>query len=123
MHIAEGVLSAPVLLTGAVVAAGGTSIGLKKIDYDRIMTVALLAAAFFVASLVHIPIGPASGHLLLNGLMGVILGWGAFPAILVGLFLQALLFQFGVDLCRRGDVKLRLLLLRAAASRYCWPVC
>ncbi len=27
--------------------------------------------------------------------MGLLLGWPAFPAILVGLFLQALLFQFG----------------------------
>ncbi len=95
MHIAEGVLTAPVLLSGAAIAAAGTAVGLQKIDYDRIMTVAILAAAFFVATLVHVPIGPASGHLVLNGLMGVLLGWAAFPAILVGLLLQALLFQFG----------------------------
>lgn len=31
MHIAEGVLSAPVLITGAVVAAAGVAYGLKKI--------------------------------------------------------------------------------------------
>ncbi|WP_305113614.1 energy-coupling factor ABC transporter permease [Parasutterella excrementihominis] len=30
MHIAEGVLSAPVLITGAVVAAAGVAYGLKK---------------------------------------------------------------------------------------------
>ena len=95
MHIAEGVLAAPVLAGGAVLAAAGTAIGLKFIDYDRIMTVALLGSAFFVASLIHIPIGPTSAHLLFNGLIGVILGWGAFPAILVALLLQALLFQFG----------------------------
>lgn len=57
--------------------------------------VAILWAAFFVASLIHVPIGPSSVHLLLNGLMGLLLGWPAFPAILVGLLLQALLFQFG----------------------------
>ena len=34
-------------------------------------------------------------HLILNGLMGLFLGWVAFPAILVGLMLQALLFQYG----------------------------
>ena len=34
-------------------------------------------------------------HLVLNGLMGLLLGWLAVPAILVALFLQALLFQFG----------------------------
>ena len=29
MHISEGVLSAPVLISGALVAAGGVGIGLK----------------------------------------------------------------------------------------------
>ena len=95
MHISEGVLSVPVLVSGAVLTAAGTAIGLKKLDYDRIPQVAVLSAAFFVASLVHVPIGPASVHLLLTGLMGLFLGWAAFPAILVGLTLQALLFQFG----------------------------
>ena len=95
MHISEGVLSAPVLVTGAALTAGGCAIGLKKLDYDRIPQVAILTSAFFVASLIHIPIGPSSVHLILNGLMGLLLGWPAFPAILIALFLQALLFQFG----------------------------
>lgn len=95
MHISEGVLSGPVLLGGAGLAVAGTAIGLKKIDYDRIMTVAILSAAFFIASLVHVPIGPANAHLVLSGLLGVILGWAAFPSILVALVLQAVLFQFG----------------------------
>ena len=69
--------------------------GLKKLDYDRVPQVAVLSAAFFVASLVHVPIGPASAHLVLNGLLGLLLGWAAFPAILVGLVLQAILFQYG----------------------------
>ena len=30
-----------------------------------------------------------------NGLVGLLLGWGAFPAILVALVLQAVFFQFG----------------------------
>ncbi len=80
---------------GAGLAVVGTAIGLKKIDYDRIMSVAMLSAAFFVASLIHVPIGPANVHLVLNGLLGVILGWAAFPSILVALALQAVLFQFG----------------------------
>ncbi len=95
MHISEGVLTAPVLGTGMALTAVGTAIGLKKVDYDRIPQVAILSAAFFVASLVHVPIGPSNVHLILNGLMGVFLGWVAFPAILVGLILQALLFQYG----------------------------
>lgn len=95
MHISEGVLSAPVLITGAVLSAGGVAIGLRKMSYDKIPQVAVLTSAFFVASLIHIPIGPSSTHLVLNGLLGILLGWMSFPSILVALSLQALLFQFG----------------------------
>ena len=94
MHISEGVLSGPVLLSGAALAAAGTAVGLRKLDYDRIAQAGVLSAAFFVASLIHVPIGPSSVHLLLNGIVGLLLGWGAFPAILVALVLQALFFQF-----------------------------
>jgi len=95
MHISEGVLTAPVLITGAGLALAGTAIGLKKMDYDRVAHVGVLSAAFFVTSLIHVNIGPASTHLILNGLIGLILGWAAFPAILVALILQAVFFQFG----------------------------
>lgn len=95
MHISEGVLSTPVLAAGVAATAIGTAIGLKKMNYDRMPEVAVLTSAFFVASLIHIPVGPSSVHLVLNGLMGIVLGWSSFPAILVGLALQALFFQFG----------------------------
>jgi cobalt/nickel transport system permease protein len=95
MHISEGVLSGPVLISGGALAAAGTAIGLKQLDYDRIAQAGILAAAFFVASLIHVPIGPSNAHLILNGLVGLLLGWAAFPVILVALVLQAMLFQFG----------------------------
>lgn len=95
MHIAEGVLSPAVLGGGAVLALAGTALGLRKLEYDRLVAVGILSAAFFVASLVHVPVGLSSAHLVLNGLVGVLLGWAAFPSILVALLLQALLFQFG----------------------------
>lgn len=95
MHISEGVLSGPVLASGAVLTAAGTAIGLKKLDYDQIARAGILAAAFFVASLIHVPIGPSNAHLILNGIVGLMLGWAAFPVILVALVLQAVLFQFG----------------------------
>ncbi len=95
MHISEGVLAPAILGLGAVLTAGGTALGLRRLEYDRLMTVAILAAAFFVGSLIHVPIGPSSAHLILNGLLGAILGWAAFPAILVALTLQAVLFQYG----------------------------
>jgi len=95
MHISEGVLSAPVLVTGAAIAVTGISVGLKKMDYEKIPEAAVLSAAFFVASLIHVPLGPSSVHLVLNGINGLLLGWLCFPSILVALALQAILFQFG----------------------------
>lgn len=93
MHIPEGLANSTegfaVLAVGGVVAAAGTAIGLRKMDYERMPQVALLSAAFFVASLVRVPIGVTSMHLVLNGLVGLVLGWAAFPAILIGLLLQA----------------------------------
>ena len=95
MHISEGVLSGPVLGAGAALALGCTSLGLKKIDYDKMVHTAILASAFFVASLIHVNIGPVSVHLILNGVVGLLLGLAAFPAILTALVLQSLLFQYG----------------------------
>jgi cobalt/nickel transport system permease protein len=95
MHISEGVLSAPVLVGGAAVAALGIGWSLRKVPWDHLMEVGVLSAAFFVASLVHFPVGPSSVHLIMNGLLGALLGWAALPALAVALFLQALLFQFG----------------------------
>jgi cobalt/nickel transport system permease protein len=95
MHISEGVLSGQVMAAGGVLAIAGTVIGLKNIDYDKIVNVAILSSAFFVASLIHVNIGPSSVHLILNGIVGILLGWAAFPAILVALLLQAVFFQYG----------------------------
>lgn len=95
MHISEGVLSAPVLLSGAAITAAGTAIGLKNLDYESIARAGMLSSAFFVASLIHVPIGFASVHLILNGIVGLLLGWGAFPVIATALFLQFIFFQFG----------------------------
>lgn len=95
MHISEGVLSAPVLTGGATFAVVATAVGLKKLRPDSIPRAGMLSAAFFVASLIHVPIGPSSMHLILNGLVGLLLGWAAFPVIGVALLLQAVLFQYG----------------------------
>lgn len=95
MHIVDGALSNPVVIGGAIAAAGGIAIGLRSLDIDRIPTAGVLSASFFVASLIHVPIGPSSVHLILNGLAGILLGWAAFPALFVGLLLQAVFFGFG----------------------------
>ncbi len=95
MHISEGVLSPAVLLGGAVLAAAGVAAGMQDLDQKEIPSMGILSAAFFVASLMHVPVGPVSAHLILNGMVGLVLGWKAFPVILVSAALQALLFQFG----------------------------
>ncbi len=95
MHISEGILSGGVLIAGWAGTLAGVSVGLKKTNPDKIVKVALLSSAFFLASLVNVKIGPSSTHLSLLAPMGLILGWAAFPAILVALLLQAVLFHFG----------------------------
>jgi cobalt/nickel transport system permease protein len=94
-HIPDGVLALPVLIGGAAIAAAGVALGLRALDDRAIPRVALLSAAFFAASLISVPVGPSSVHLLLSGLMGVMLGLGVFPAVLAALALQAALFGFG----------------------------
>lgn len=94
-HIPDGVLGAPVLITGAVVSTGLLAVGLRRLDYDALPQAAVLSAAFFVASLISVPLGPSSVHLLLNGLMGLLLGWTAVPALFVALLLQAAFFGYG----------------------------
>ena len=95
MHISEGVLSPAILGSGYVLTAAATYISLRNTDYSRLTTTAVLASVFFVSSLIHVPLGPGSVHLILNGLIGLFLGWAVFPALLVALLLQAILFRFG----------------------------
>ena len=95
MHIADGILSGPVLIATGALAAAGVAVALAKMDYERVPRVGVLSAVFFVASLIHVPIGPSSAHLLLTGLIGCLLGWSALPAMACALLLQAILFGYG----------------------------
>ncbi|MCB2183034.1 MAG: cobalt transporter CbiM [Desulfobulbaceae bacterium] len=95
MHIADGVLSGPVIAVSSTLALAGVGIGLSKVDYDTIPKAGILSATFFVASLMHINIGPSSAHLLLTGLLGLLLGWTAFPALAAALLMQTLFFGYG----------------------------
>jgi len=95
MHISDGVLTTEVLVGSGLAAAGAAGGLLWRLNAERIPRIALCTAFFFVASLVHVPIGPTSVHLLLIGLVGIIVGPWAFLPILFGVVLQALLFQHG----------------------------
>lgn len=95
MHISDGILSTPVLAAGFVGTAIIAGVTLRKMDMEEIPKVSVVTAAFFVASLIHIPVGVTSIHLILNGLVGITLGLRSFPAIMLALVLQALLFGHG----------------------------
>jgi cobalt/nickel transport system permease protein len=95
MHIVDGALAPEVLIGGGVLAVAGLTMGLRKLPIDKIPATGVLSATFFVASLIHVPVGPSSVHLIMSGLAGLVLGWSAFPALFVGLLLQAIFFGFG----------------------------
>lgn len=101
MHLPDGIVPATVAAGGYATAAALTAYALHAIRrHERdprrhIPRTALFAAVFFVASWVAIPVPPASVHLVLNGLIGVVLGLYAVPALVVGLFFQAVMFGHG----------------------------
>ncbi|MEB3213109.1 MAG: cobalt transporter CbiM [Leptolyngbyaceae bacterium] len=100
MHIPDGILPAQICAAGYAIAVPVTWFSLKKINRQPdpsavIPKAALLTATFFVASSIHIPVPPVSVHFVLNGLLGAVLGYYAFPAILIGLFFQAVIIGHG----------------------------
>ena len=95
MHIADGVLPVSVSLVGYALTLAGVGYSLRRLDSANLPKVAVVTSSFFVASLVHLPLGPTSVHLLLPGIVGALLGPAAFLSITIGLFLQSILFQFG----------------------------
>ena len=66
VHISDGVLEWPWLLGGFAVAGLLAGFGAWRIRDEEIPQVAVMTAAFFVASLVHVRVPPTSVHLLFN---------------------------------------------------------
>lgn len=95
MHISDGVLPTYATVGGYVVSAALTAWSARKTRGQDLPKLAVVTAAFFVASLIHVPLGPTSAHLLIPGLTGALLGPPAFLSIGLGLLLQSFLFQFG----------------------------
>lgn len=95
MHVPDGILPAETLIATSVMAVGAVAVGLRKLDYDTIPRAGVMAAVFFVVSLAHVRTPYGAVHMALCGLIGMTLGWAAFPAIAVALFLQAILFGHG----------------------------
>jgi cobalt/nickel transport system permease protein len=95
VHLSDGTVGPAVAAAGFAAAAVLVGFSLWGVTDDEIPRVGVLTSAFFVASLIHLPVGVSSAHLLLNGLAGVVLGRRAAVAVAVGLFLQTFLFGHG----------------------------
>ncbi len=98
MHLLDGVISSTPMLAGGYAITGLLCAwSAYKIKDQEIPKVALVTAAFFTSSLIHFPLGPASVHLILNGLIGVLLGRRAFLVFPIGLFLQVTIGEGGIS--------------------------
>ena len=95
MHISDGVLPISITVGSYAASAALAAWSVRRTRSEELPKVAVVTAAFFVASLIHVPFGPTSVHLLIPGLAGALLGPSAFLAIGLGLLLQSILFQFG----------------------------
>ncbi len=95
VHISDGVLQPIFLVAGFAIAAVLLIPAVLHVDEDEIPRISLLTAAFFVASSIHVKFFGGSVHLLLNGLVGVVLGRRAPLAIVVAIALQSFLLGHG----------------------------
>jgi cobalt/nickel transport system permease protein len=126
IHLPDGVVAKPWWIGGFVGMAVMLLIGAWRIRDEEIPRVAILTAVFFVASQIHVPLPLTSAHLLLNGLVGVILGRRAGLAIPIGLTLQMALFQhggwttLGVNSCVMGIPALFAWLIFTGLRRLPW---
>lgn len=95
VHLSDGPWE-PVWLAGGFVLAGVLLVASTwRIREEDVPRIGVLTAAFFVASSIHFKLLVTSVHLILNGLIGVVLGRRAMLAIIVGLALQYLLMAHG----------------------------
>ena len=97
VHLSDGAIATPWLVGGFAGLAVLLTLAAWRIREEEIPRVGVLTAAFFVGSTIHIKLAllPTSVHLILNGLVGVVLGRRAPLAVTVGLALQYLLLAHG----------------------------
>ena len=95
MHISDGVLSPYVVGIGWAVVLPTLAVSVRHLRTEQVGAYGVVAAAFFACSTIHVPVGPFSMHLVLSGMAGLLLGWGALTVVTVGLLLQALFIGFG----------------------------
>jgi cobalt/nickel transport system permease protein len=122
VHLSDGAIAEPWLVAGWAGLAVLLLIAVWRVREEDIPRIGVLTAAFFVGSSIHIKLAvlPTSVHLILNGLVGVILGRLAMLAVTVGLVLQYLLLAhgglttLGLNACIVG--------VPAVLAGWCYPV-
>jgi cobalt/nickel transport system permease protein len=95
MHVADGVLPTNLCLAAAGLAGVGVYALSRGIRPEEAPRIGMLAAAAFLASVVHFPVAGVSMHFGLYGLLGVLLGKRSFAVVAAALVLQTLLLQHG----------------------------
>lgn len=95
MHISDGILTSEVIIATSIISVGFLFYSIKTLKDKNIALVSAMGAIFFIASFVHIPLGPTQIHLILIGIIGILLGSQVFLAILIALILQATLLGYG----------------------------
>ena len=95
VHISDGVLDPWLWESGWAITVVILAYALSKMKTEDVPKLSVITAAVFVASLIHLQVGPTSVHFILNGFAGVMLGILAFPCIFVALVLQCFLFGHG----------------------------
>lgn len=95
MHISDGILSSEVIISTSTICVALVVYSLKNLKNSNIAIVSAMSAMFFIASFIHIPLGPTQIHLVLIGVIGVLLGSGVFLSIIIALLLQATLLGYG----------------------------
>jgi len=97
VHIAEGVLPIYLVILGWIFTFIFLAISVNNLKKapEKISLTSLFTCLCFIASLIHIPIGPTNVHLTLNGITGLILGYVSYLAIFIALFFQSIFFNFG----------------------------
>lgn len=95
MHISDGILSSELVIATSAVGLVLVAYSLKNLKNETISLVSAMSAVFFIASFIHIPLGPVQIHLIMIGLVGILLGKVVFLAIFVALLLQAMLLGYG----------------------------
>ena len=92
MHLPDGILSAPVWITGDVLAAGAVAVCSRKtadrLTDRQVPLMGVLGAFVFAAQMINFPVpGGTSGHLMGGVLLATLLGPAVATVVIFCVFL------------------------------------